>query len=408
MRFTTFQNRAATCARICAVALGISIPISVALDNVLLALILISWLAAGDYRGQIALVLQNRVAVAAGALFCLLAAGLIHSSAPAGDGLNMLGKYADLAFVPLFVCLFRDERVRRQAWLALAFALALTLVLSYAAWLGVGQNSFLIMGDRGNPVVFKQYLTHSLLMAFGAFLFAHFALHAQSLRGRILWSALALLAAINVLVMTQGRTGQLILAALAACLAYSVWRWRGVLLAATATAILAFALMLGFAPAARMSHTLAEWRDWQPGQVTETATGLRLEWYRNSLEIVRAHPLIGVGTGGFAKAYASRVAGTGLTPTPNPHSEYLNIAIQLGVIGLAALLYLFYCEWRVAASLPAMPERELARGLVITFAIGCLFNSLLMDHTEGLLFAWASALLFAGLKSPQKSGASEI
>lgn len=407
MRFTTFQNRAATCARICAVALGISIPISVALDNVLLALILISWLAAGDYRSQIALVLQNRVAVAAGALFCLLAAGLIHSSAPAGDGLKMLGKYVDLAFVPLFVCLFRDERARRQAWLALAFALALTLILSYTAWLGVGQNNFLIMGDRGNPVVFKEYLTHSLLMAFGAFLFAHFALHAQSLRGRILWSALALLAAINVLVMMQGRTGQLVLAALAACLGYSVWRWRGVLLVATATAVLAVALMLGFAPATRISHTLDEWRDWQPGQVTKTATGLRLEFYRNSLEIVRAHPLIGVGTGGFAKTYAGRVAGTDLTATTNPHSEYLNMAIQLGVIGLAALLYLFYCEWRVAASLPATHERELARGLVITFAIGCLFNSLLMDHTEGLLFAWASGLLFAGLKLPQQSGAPE-
>jgi hypothetical protein len=29
-------------------------------------------------------------------------------------------------------------------------------------------------------------------------------------------------------------------------------------------------------------------------------------------------------------------------------------------------------------------------------AVGCLFNSWLMDHTEGLLFAWLTGVLFAG------------
>jgi hypothetical protein len=39
---------------------------------------------------------------------------------------------------------------------------------------------------------------------------------------------------------------------------------------------------------------------------------------------------------------------------------------------------------------------------VLVFVIGCLFNSLLLDHTEGLLFAWATGLLFAGLPSSAK------
>ena len=246
-------------------------------------------------------------------------------------------------------------------------------------------------------VVFESVSFEALLMAFGAFLFAHFALHAQSRRRRMLWSVLALLAVVNVMVIVKGRTGQLILVALALYFTYSAWRWRGALLSVAGITVVVVALALGPTSASRMSRTLDEWRDWRPGQATETATGLRLEFYQHGLAIVRDHPVIGVGTGGFAKAYAGRVAATELTPTTNPHSEYLNISIQLGVIGLAALLYLFYCEWRVAASLTTTPERQLARGLVITFVIGCLFNSLLMDHTEGLLFAWASGLLFAGL-----------
>ena len=95
--------------------------------------------------------------------------------------------------------------------------------------------------------------------------------------------------------------------------------------------------------------------------------------------------------------------GTTLEATVNPHNEYLLIAAQTGMIGLAALLYLFYTQWRLAARLEPF-YRDLARGLVITFAIGCLFNSLLLDHTEGLLFAWMTGLCFATLRPSEESG----
>ena len=130
---------------------------------------------------------------------------------------------------------------------------------------------------------------------------------------------------------------------------------------------------------------------------SQTSVGLRLEFYRTSLNLIAEHPFIGTGTGSFAKVYADKVAGTRLTHATNPHNEYLNIAIQLGLVGELALLGLFFCVWRFADRLPTARERDLARGLVITFATGCLFNSLLMDHVEGLWFAWATGLLYAGL-----------
>jgi hypothetical protein len=34
-------------------------------------------------------------------------------------------------------------------------------------------------------------------------------------------------------------------------------------------------------------------------------------------------------------------------------------------------------------------------------AVGCLFVSLLLDHAEGLFYAWLSGLLFAGLPHHQ-------
>jgi len=45
----------------------------------------------------------------------------------------------------------------------------------------------------------------------------------------------------------------------------------------------------------------------------------------------------------------------------------------------------------------------LARALILTIMVGSLFNSLLIDHVESLLFAWLSGLLFAALPEDETS-----
>ncbi|MGH8698598.1 MAG: hypothetical protein ACREVS_19080, partial [Burkholderiales bacterium] len=57
----------------------------------------------------------------------------------------------------------------------------------------------------------------------------------------------------------------------------------------------------------------------------------------------------------------------------------------------------FWIPWRLAPRLPLPHEQVLARGVVLTIAVGCVFNSLLLDHTEGLFFAWGLGVLFGGL-----------
>jgi len=404
MRFPTFTTRAESCARACAIALGFTLPISgPPLNYILLGSMLILWICSADYRDKFAQITRNRVALAALALFVLLIAGSTYGTRNPGDGLNYLVKYSDLAFVPIFVTVFNTDRARQYAWFAFASAIALTLILSYVLWTGVVRHDFPDLPGHPNPAVFKYYLTENVLLAFGALVFAQLARAARSVRQRRWWWTLAALTVINVAFMSQGRTGQLILVALGLYLGHSIWGWRATLGAAAGVALLASALMLGTAAGNnRYALALDEFRNWQPGQATDSSIGLRLGFYQNSLGIVREHPLLGTGTGSFPRAYADRVAGTAMAPTTNPHNEYLNIAVQLGGIGVLAMLYLFYCVWRDARDLPPAHEQLLARGLVITFAIGCLFNSWLMDYTEGLLFAWASGLLFAGLPPSAK------
>lgn len=383
-----------------AIALGVSLPISIALDNVLLTLILVGGLAGGGYREKLRAMRGNPVALAALALFALLAIGTLYANAHPGDAQQYLGKYLDLAFIPLFVVLFRDASNRRHALLALAVTLAVIIVLSFAIKLGALPSVHWIRGNPDNPIVFKQYLTHSILLAFGAFLFLQMAWAALTPRMRGIWIACALLAVID-LFLVKGRTGHLLVALLLLYSGYLWRRWVGFAGAALGLVLLAStAYFSSTLVQERAQQMFDEYRAWSPGVPVSAADsiGTRLEFYTNSAAIVRAHPLIGVGTGGFPNAYAEQVRGKNMLESRNPHNEYLLITVQLGLPGLLLLLILFCQQWRLAPQLATPLETHLARGLVVTIAGGCLFNSLLLDHTEGLLYAWLMGLLYGGLQ----------
>jgi O-antigen ligase len=238
-------------------------------------------------------------------------------------------------------------------------------------------------------------------MAFGAFLYFHFALAAASPRMRVLWLLLAVLALINGTLVVQGVTGYLVFATLALYLGYLSKGWRGLAWAALlAAALVAALLVTPGAFQARVARVQSEIAQWRPGMSDgNSSAGTRIELYRASLAIVQDRPLLGHGTGSFAKAFADKTGGATQLRARNPHSEYLHTMVQLGAVGLASLLFLFVTHWRLAPLLASPLECRLARGLVLTMAVGCLFNSWLMDHTEGLFYAWLTGLLFAGLQS---------
>jgi O-antigen ligase len=383
------------------IALGFSIPISVALDNVLLALIALAWLAAGELRAKLSIIRENPVALAALALFGLLILGLAYGSSDPGDGLHYLGKYVDLMFLPLFLFFLRDAKTRERALLAFCLAAIASVIVSYLAYLNLLADSSLLPRNPEYPIGFKGSITHGLIVVFSAYLFALVARAEQNKQRRMGYIALSLFAAHNVVFMGFGRTGYLLVTLLFLYFFVVTYGRRGlILISAMALAAFLTAYVTSTIFHQRINAAAQEFHEWEAGKPSITSVGERLEYYITSIEIIRAHPLIGTGTGSFPAEYARAVAGRNMMVTVNPHNEYLMIAVQIGLVGLASLIYLFFRQWRTAGRLAQPLYRDLGRGLVITFAAGCLFNSLLVDHTEGLLFAWLSALVFSAPMKP--------
>ncbi|HEX5767567.1 MAG TPA: O-antigen ligase family protein, partial [Burkholderiales bacterium] len=310
--------------RYAAIAMGVSIPISTALDNVLFALILIAWLASGHLREKLASIRQNPAALAALALLGLLLLGMAWGPGSARDGWYYMNKYKELLLVAVlgaFVLRERDKHLALNAFLA---AMALTFVVSSAIWLGLVPVDGHFGRDVGNPTAFKLHITHGVLMALASFIAADRALRAARSGWRIAYAVAAVLAASNVF-MVQGRTGHLVCALLWLYLCAAHWRWRGVAAAAFAGVLgLAVAYMADAPLIGRSTFALAELRAWNAGRVNpESSTGVRMTYYKTTAAIIRDHPVIGVGTGGFITAYREKIRGTGLPEANNPHNQYL-------------------------------------------------------------------------------------
>ncbi len=391
---------AGTLGRWSTIAIGASIPVSIALDNLLLAVALLAWLVGAQYRDKLALAWTNPVYRAALLLFAVLLLGTTYGDQAPGDARLFLSKYLDLALIPVLGWAFLAPRHRLAGLRAIAGALLLVLFLSCVLKTGIIPPVDWIHGTAASPVVFKLRLTHNILMAFAVFAFAWFALAATSRAEQLAWGFASVLAVVNVTLMVDGVTGYFVLGALLLLLGWQRTRWRGIgvmtLFCAGGIALLS-AIPGPFQT--RTQGILHDLRVERADRPASSSAGYRMEFYRNTLALIKAHPLFGTGTGSFPAAYAELVKGTGSVAARNPHNEFMLIMVQTGIPGLAALLWLLWQQWRYAPKLASPMERGLAQGLVATMLVVCMLNSPLLDHTEGLLYAWLTALLYAGLKS---------
>jgi O-antigen ligase len=404
-------------------ALGFTIPVWVVADSIFVILLVACWGVSGKWRERGRRVISNPVGLSALLLFGWLLVGTLWGMGSLGERMLAVKKYADLLLIPLLISMAINVHERRRAILALAVSLVVTLVLSFALSVGLLPTGGLIHCDPfnpcllktqipcdpsipcvpenfppfcepSNPCIFKKHTTHNMLMAFGVLLFGVLAWKSTRRWVRWGWVGASCLAAGNVVLMVHGRTGYVVLAGLAMVAFHLYFGWRGMVAAVIALSVV-FSAAYQVSPSFhdRVALVATGVAQWSPQTATYDGVTERMEFFYHTVEIIQDHPLIGVGTGGFAQAYALHVQKLGLPVPTHPHNQYLLVMAQVGVIGFCLLLWLFIQQWRATALTGDATYGLLARGLVVTIAIGCLFQPALNDHTEKLFYCLFSGLM---------------
>jgi O-antigen ligase len=102
----------------------------------------------------------------------------------------------------------------------------------------------------------------------------------------------------------------------------------------------------------------------------ETSNKGRMEIWRDSAHAFLAHPLIGIGLGNFPLALGEKVATAKIGASA--HNIYLDVAVEMGIIGLLAFLFLLWklCLklFRLGFGLRDEGMRFLSLALFVSFA----------------------------------------
>ena len=138
--------------------------------------------------------------------------------------------------------------------------------------------------------------------------------------------------------------------------AFVAWRWRALVAVAAAAAVLA-----GIAVSApQLRHSIQH----HTSTGLNSATSGRFSLVANGMRIAQAHPLTGVGVGGFKRAYADRVHLKGKEPKKAAsHNTPVTIAAETGLVGLALFVALLGAMFAQAFG---RADRSLAGVLALT------------------------------------------
>jgi O-antigen ligase len=374
-----------------AAAVVASLPWSTTATGALIACWLVAALLSLD-RSRFALL--RHPALALPALLCgLAAAGMLWADVPWPERLQGFGPFPKLIVIPLLMMqFFRSDR----ALPVLSAYLASSILLLAYSWTSLMWPDVALTREYpGVPLKDPIYQSIGFVLAIAALV--HLAINkAQERRYGYAALCLGLIAAYlaNIAYVATSRTALIVLPVLLLVIAYQRIGARGTMLAAIALGLFA-SFTWATSSYLRERVTSAVVGTLQTPSAAPTSESMRIGFWRASLDALKDAPVVGHGTGSI-RHVLDESARQGRRPPDdlgirNPHNQILAVGIQLGAVGIVALLAMWLSHLGLftgdswAARLGVL--------VVVQNVIASLFNSHLSDFTAGWLYVFGVGIV---------------
>lgn len=407
------QQRALLAAHFFLVGIFFCIPVSLAATNVLMALMLVAWLLAGQFKARWDSVKNNPITAPALLLYGLVLVGTTYSTASGGEMLQHLNKYSKFLFVVMGISLLQHAVWRRRCWRAFGTAMLFTLGSVYAnIWFDLPWSVTQNQGWGVDHTVFKDYISQGIMMSLFVLFCLHQCLQAKQVKHQLLWGATALLALISITHLSAGRTAYLAL--FFSLFIYGLtritrrYKW---LLVGLAVLLVALVVNSSDTMLQRVQSVVSETRTYlsgtQDGSVQHmmSSTGARLAMWQMSIENIQQRPIVGAGTGSYrhlAKQAFSDPALCGIACV-HPHNQFLFFGVEYGLLGIAAFLFYFYRPYRFANTLTT-GKKGVLLGFLGIFLVDSMVHGALWLAVESHFFTFMMALFMANAPPAQTQG----
>lgn len=365
--------------------LAFALALSTSAISILAIVMVLLWLVQGNFAEKFREIFSNPVVVAVLAFLAVLVLGLLWSP-DVGAGLEVIRARWKIALLPVFLTAIRPQRESRYFNFFL-LGLCAAMCITFLAWFDLIHFGGLTPTHLTHKT---SHIVYNPLLAFGIYLVLHEAI--WGVRKACFRAPLFVLAGVMIFNMfiTEGRAGQLAFFVLMVLLLFQIFH-KNRLKAVLAVCLLLpalFAAVYFLSPVFQQRVDTACTEISQFKENPDTSVGLRLLFWQNSCEIIRQHPWLGIGTGGFQIAYAwtNWAKSPWHIATDNPHNQYLLVAATLGIPGILTLLLIFVAMFRQALVMDDRWQR-------VRFAFPLFFLSIML--TESYLKVYETAFFFA-------------
>jgi O-antigen ligase len=321
------------------------------------------------------------------AFFALAVVGTSWSDSPWPARLHGINPVAKLLAVPFL--LYHFERSQRGIWIFAAFLVSCALLMGLS-WIVLFAPVFKVTSTASPGVPVKNYIDQSQEFALCLFALAPLAVSLFDRRRFALaaaCTALMLGFIANMMFVVSARTALVYIPVLLVMFAVlHLSRRAAVLLFAGALA--AAALIWTTSPYLRdRVEAIAVEYQYYHEKNAASSTGLRLEYWRKSLNFFAEAPLLGNGTGSTRRLFerdAIGQSGASADIIGNPHNQTLNVAVQWGLFGCVVLYAMWLCHLLLFRGVSLSAWIGLL--VVVQNVVSSLLNSHLFDFHEGWMY----------------------
>lgn len=363
-----------------------------------------AWLpSAGD---RLRRVLREPLPRAALLLLAVLALATTWSSVPWSDRVRYVVDWRTLLVMILCLAVF-DSHAWKQRFVLVAVPVALLgAAAAWTTWL----LDYRVFPIHPAGTFLRNGVTQGLAFAVCALLAAVVALTERALERRLrlaLLAAAALLVA-SLLFVTASRSAQVGLFIMALVTSFALLRGRARIIAVVLLPV-GFVLAVLIAPMAKERFALG-WDELQSeGRLDRvTSMGVRATAWRITARMIEERPLLGFGTGSFATEYAARARrtqdGWRAGAVEDPHSQYLSLQVQAGVLGTLAFAWFLLAVVRQKAP---PPYRACSIAILASWAATSLASSHFETFNEGHMIALLLGVLLAQEDQPSARSTAE-
>ena len=327
------------------VLLGVSIPTSIAITNLIIGLLCLCWILEGNFKSKFEFIKSSKWMLSIFAIIGLYGLGMFWGE----NHLNSEWQFQRLALLLIFPVLstmqLKQETIKNAvtAFLATAF-------ISAVAAIAINNSLILPLGEY-LPVIevswrnsaFITYNYHNVILALATTLSMYIVIEKKSKYSYLL---LIFIVAFALSIFTErGRAGQVIFNL--STIFYIIYYNRRHLLRLCAFFFLLFSFQFIVYKSTKVyknrfdvvSDIIQNNGDRGEGRLED----IRYVFVKESMKRILDKPLLGYGTGSFGTIFENEVSsGHYFDKHTTPHNQYIYVWFELGFLGILLLLSIFY------------------------------------------------------------------